>query len=332
MLTNFIYVPIVKWKQGEQGALKELDDCIKDKIIPLIEITPDFNEKKFETTLNNWVNRYFYFDMFPECYENDNNIYFETLKKCDSDFVIPVLVIDDSDDVIKNAYNYSKNGVAFRITSNNAEDLDYLLENIIEKYDPSNIDLIIDMKSITNKNISEKNIVLKSMLSDIPQINSFRNIILASSSFPETLTDIKKYKPELIDRLEFDLWIKSRKFNRKYDINIIFSDYCINHPSFFEYIPGMSPSFNIRYTTDNSYLILKGDTIKKGGLDPENIIKLCDEVIKSGYYKGDTFSWGDSYIATRCDHSDNCGNLSTWRKVGTNHHITLVVDQLSNLL
>lgn len=124
MLSNFIYVPILKWKKGEQGALNELEDSIKNQIIPLIEITPDLNFSKFKGSLNNWESRYFYFDVIPEVYEeNSGEIYFELLSQCNSKYVIPVVFLSDGEDVIKETANYSENGIAIRIIGNDLDEL-----------------------------------------------------------------------------------------------------------------------------------------------------------------------------------------------------------------
>lgn len=328
------YVPIMKWKQGEQGALKELSTSVKDAIIPLIEITPDFNEDKLLSTMKSWENRTFYFDVVPDCYDTDTEIYFRILKQLNPEFVIPVLCLDDSLEIIESAAELSNLGFALRITTNDIDNIDEAISVIIGKFKAENIDLILDMKFITAENVREKFTVLKSMLSDIPNIDSFRNIILASSSFPETLSDIEKYHCANIDRLDWSFWLKSvDKLNEKYDIKLIYSDYCIANPKYVSFIPGMSPSFNIRYTSDEYFVVLKGNTIKKGGLDSENISELSKEIIDLEAFSGENYSWGDNYIYTRATADvDSYGNLGTWRKVGTNHHITFVIDQLSNLL
>jgi hypothetical protein len=334
MKTNFTYIPILKWKQGEQGALKELEDSIKDKIVPLIEITPDFNFSKLKDSLNNWKNRYFYFDILPEVYEeNSGEIYFDLLSQCDPKYVIPVVFLSDNKDAIKEANNYSKNGIAIRITSDDLDDLDSSLMELKDEFGYNNIDLIIDLREINENNFGEKKIVAKALLPDIPEIQSFRNIILSSSAFPKTLSSFGKYEIHHISRYDYQLWSSLLYLEKRYNIKLKYSDYCINHPSFFEYIPGMSPAFNIRYSTNDSFIVIRGDSTKKGGLDVENVVSLCQKLINLKDFSGQDFSWGDNYIFTRCSKGiEKCGNLSTWRKVGTNHHITFVVNQLSSLL
>lgn len=332
MSINPKYVPIIKWKKGEQEALKELTDNIKDEIIPLIEITPDFNETKLDSTLKSWENQYFYYDVLPECYEDDDEIYFRILKKLDSKYVIPVLELEDDLDIISSADHCSSNGFALRITCDDADNdiITDSIDEISKTFDIGNIDLILDMKEITN----EKYIVVKSILSDINNLQGFRNIILSSSSFPETLNGIERFELSTVNRDDWFFWKKcTDKLNPKFKINLVYSDYGIDIPKFVSFIPGMSPLFKIRYTYDDKFIILKGQTIKKGGLDKDSVSTLCNTLVSSEYFKGKDFSWGDNYIF---EHSTNeapsYGNLTTWIKVGANHHITFVINQLSTLL
>lgn len=328
-----IYMPVLKWKQGEQGALKELPDEIKNKITPLIEITPDFNEDKLDYTLKSWENRKFYFDVMPECYEVDNDIYFRILERLDPNLVIPVLSLQDDLKIIKTASKLSNNGFALRITTNDIDNIESSLECLLTNFEGKNIALILDMKSITSETFKEKFTVLKSMISDIHNINNYRNVILSCSSFPKTLSSVEKYDVSFIDRLDWKFWLMCiERLNEKNGIKLVYSDYCIDNPKYVDYIPGMSPSFSIRYTCKDYFLVLKGDTVKKGGLDGENISKLCKKLISLEDFCGAEYSWGDNYIAVRAtEDADSYGNLTTWRKVGTNHHITFVIDQISNL-
>lgn len=332
-MEKVLYTPIVKWKQGEQNALKELDGEIADKIIPLIEITPDINQDKFEASLSVWKNRYYYFDVLPECYDEfGGDIYFRLLNQCDSEYVIPVVNISDSDDVIESCVELSSNGFAIRVFSSDIDEVGNRLEELHEIYDSENVDIIVDLKEIDEENYSEKKIAFRALIGEMEYLSDYRRVILSSSAFPVSLSGVEKYSIALRPRLEFDLWNELKGFCKKKKSDLIFSDYCINNPSFFEYIPGMSPSYNIRYTDDQNFVLLRGDAIKKGGLNAENVLRLCRILTQSTHFSGKDFSWGDYYIASRDEDSASFGNLTTWRKVGTNHHITFVVNQLANLL
>ncbi|AQS55264.1 beta family protein [Novibacillus thermophilus] len=49
------YVPILKWKKGEQGAIEELDPDIKNGLTPLIEVPPidwDYENEQPKRTID----------------------------------------------------------------------------------------------------------------------------------------------------------------------------------------------------------------------------------------------------------------------------------------
>jgi hypothetical protein len=324
------YVPILHWKKGEQEALEELSQEIKNNIIPLIEITPDFNEANLNRTLQCWNNRYFYFYVLPECYGNDEGVYFRILRQLNPNYVIPVLVLDDTLDIITQASNLSNTGIALRITPHDIQNLRNSLANILNLLDSDNIDLIFDLGYIENNNLSNQNNILESLFSSIPNINSFRNIIVSSSSFPESLSSIRRNTLEVIPRLEWRLFREYiSNLESRFNIEIVYSDYCTSNPNYVDYKAFMKPSFNIRYTINEEYLILKGELWENGGADRRNISRLCNMLVSSGYFMGQDFSWGDNYIFTRStNNATRYGNLTTWKKVGVNHHITFVVSQL----
>jgi hypothetical protein len=65
-------------------------------------------------------------------------------------------------------------------------------------------------------------------------------------------------------------------------------------------------------------------------MDREQYQKLCQAVTSSSCYSGAEFSYGDKYIADCAAGEESTGNLTTWRKVGTNHHLAKVVSDISS--
>jgi hypothetical protein len=58
---------------------------------------------------------------------------------------------------------------------------------------------------------------------------------------------------------------------------------------------------------------------------------LCASIITSGQYLGVGFSAGSAYIGGCRAGTEKRGNPTTWKWVGTNHHITKVADDLARL-
>jgi hypothetical protein len=107
-----------------------------------------------------------------------------------------------------------------------------------------------------------------------------------------------------------------------------FGDYTIETPDF---APGMDmrktkPAGKIVYTTVDSWLIPKGGAFRG---NTAQMIDHCLAIIKSGHFMKAPYSKADERIEDTASEVENCGNLSTWKFVGVNHHITFVVRQLA---
>lgn len=325
------YVPILKWKLGEQTALRELSNEFSSLIIPLIEITPEFNVKKLDTAFSCWSNKLYYFDVLSECYENDPKIYLKILDQLNHDYAIPVLKHTDSLDLINYTTKLSNNGIAIRITTNYMDTLNTNMLNILQEISPTDIDIILDFKYIGNTLLSSLYSSFLNIISSIPNVSDYRNIIISSSSFPKDLAGIPRDNINHFNMLEWHFYTEyiSRYANEN-NFNIIYSDYCICNPSYTEFLPYMKPSFNIRYTHIGEFLIIKGNLISNGGLNNENVSRVCNTLVSSNFFTGEQYSWGDNYIYNhRLINQPSYGNLTTWRAICTNHHITHIVKLLS---
>lgn len=331
-----LYVPILKCKQGEKDALFTLSDSIKEKVLPLLEITSDVIAKDgFNGADEFWEGREFIFDVSPEYRDQlSDDEYFSLLNRCDKELVIPSISLEDSKDKISKLIDDNVNGVAIRLYISEILDDNFEsdFKDISGNLDYSNTDLIIDAQFVDPSKLNEIVFLINGAVGLIADIQKFRRVILSCNSFPKSL-DIEKYKLELIPRLESKVFNRSIKAFSQKGVKLIYSDYAVNHWSFFEFIPGMQPSFNIRYTVDDYYVCYKGDTVKRGGLNIDKVIEGCNKLISSAYYKGQSFSWGDNEIFEKAmGVTTKPGSLTTWRAIGTSHHIRFMVDHLSNQL
>ena len=83
----------------------------------------------------------------------------------------------------------------------------------------------------------------------------------------------------------------------------------------------------MRYTADGSWLVLKGRNLRDHGY--EQFYDVCADLIARDEYSGREFSWGDEYIDDCANRRVGTGNLTTWRKVGTSHHLSYVLRELA---
>ncbi|WP_088815486.1 MULTISPECIES: beta family protein [Listeria] len=333
-----MYVPILKAKQGEKDGLLHLTDEVKDQIVPLFELPLDTvksKEKSMACVTTHWKNREFFLDFSTDCKAERFSVteFFEDFNRINTDFSIPVFHLNYSNEICKQLASQSKNEYALRVTTNEVMDDDFedIIESFFETIPPEKTFLIVDVEELRIENLNNSVYTAKAAIETIPSLNKFKKIIVASCSFPKSFQGFDKHEFILLNRLESKFF--NRLSKKLKDIEIIYSDYCINHCSDFEFVPGMQPSFNIRYTTKSEYLVYKGETIKKGGLNFENINEACKKLCIHPLYMGFDYSWGDSMIYKIAHNEVNKGgNLTSWRAYGTNHHITFMVNQLSSQL
>lgn len=330
-----LYVPILKFKQGEKDALYTLQDGIKNHIIPLLEVDPNVMEKKRLTGLDTfWYERPFIFDIPLECYEEiTDDEYFELLKKLSTPKCIPVIRLEDSNEKVKKISSYANNGLALRIYTNEItdEDFDDIYTELTSLIDPAITTLIIDNQFVEPAEFNNTAFLVKSIVNMIDNLDKFEKVVFASNSFPSSLTGINKHELVPIVRNESKLYEKVKPYFEKKGIDVIYSDYGINHWGQVEYIKGMQVSFNIRYTKDDYYIIFKGDTTKKGGFKINKVREACTALVQSPCFFGSSYSWGDNEILEKGNgETDKPGNSTSWRAIGNNHHITFIVNLLSN--
>lgn len=352
------YVPILKWKAGEQRALKELEISIKEKITPLIEIVPvpwDYTNECPAKTIDEHLADIG--SKLKECWDNNGPLYLDThfleddIKMANGQHYLAYIFDEARKNNIKlipvtscqrslsfqkevaNIYLQDSFGICIRITNEDLDgDLDAKLDETLNELlstlgiDPNQVDLLIDMAYINPKEKYKNYAAIITTLNSISALGNWRNLILSGCSFPPSLSEINSYGQ--IPRVEWDIW-KKLVTGKVVERIPIFSDYAINHPEYIEVDPRiMQMSANIRYTIDDSWLIFKGDLVKKVGWG--QMRSLSTKLVNDPHYCGMNYSWGDKYIYECANGSVGTGNATTWRQVGTNHHITFVVKQISN--
>lgn len=108
-----------------------------------------------------------------------------------------------------------------------------------------------------------------------------------------------------------------------------FGDYAINHPEVSQMdMRLLKPAGTIRYATDDGWLIIKGPNVRDYGFG--QYVNHCKNVMQSPFFPGASFSMADKYILACANGRASTGNLSTWRWVGTNHHVEKVIQDVAN--
>lgn len=360
MTTQPLYVPVLKGKEGEFAALEVLKTDVRRIVMPLIEIPSipyDYVNERPAKSLDEhvsgiaarlrrcWPDNPLYLDLpwfeNEECLEDGRVALEAVLADCVSAGVqvAPVVSRRNSAKYLLAAGHHARKanfGTALRLTVEDfEEDVDLVVEveHLSQKLGlmASSIDLILDLEDL-GADDGKAVLIARSVFSMIPNRDEWRRVILVGASFPEDLSDVDAANVTKLPRREWVLWRTLQKrasaLPRR---DMIFGDYAIAHPIPKELDPRvMLMSANIRYTTPENWLILKGRNVRQYGF--EQYFDLCKELTERLEYNGPDFSWGDRYISDCAAGMQGPGNATTWRKVGTNHHITLVAKQLANQL
>ncbi len=332
------YVPILKYKKGEQDALLNLQESIKDSIIPLIEIPISTSNATRKKSIDSfWEKRKFFFYFTPEWYYDDTTGSYDinnALKNdefksmCENRMGIPVVDLSylNSSNVTK-WREISNNGIGIRIRNNEYAIIESSLNSLFNsKYlNRQNTDLILDLQYCSTDDLFAKTSMLKAAFSDLDEPNQFRSIIISSVSFPKQLPPMESNKIYRFQRIEPEIYTIASKLSNRFEFKYIYSDYGPTDIEDIQFIVGMSPNFKIKYTTFENYIYIKGLPIKRGGLDIEKVQEICKTLVDSSDFSGEKYSWGDNKIYQLSQNAlKSPGNLTNWVSYAMNHHITFI--------
>ena len=335
-----VYVPALKWRQGEKLALKNLSDRLKGSIIPLIELVNDEgdNPEDLSKDLSACWNRTAYLDVHhrPQHFARTalNNVA-EYNKNID---IIPVVRLDSPQIVIegvKNVAGMYDNGFALRIIANQGIDFSLLSEDVrlmLERLagSRSKVDLMVDFGYLEGK-IQTYRATLENIADSI-SFNDWRRVIVVAGNFPPSLQGFRPNEENLLKRSELELWQKNKVTRGR---ELIYSDYTIRCPD--NVAKGLRGSKSVRYTLENDFQVFRGtreDKPFKYLVHAMNIKDLYSGIYPEGY------CWGDEMIAEKANQLEECfkdgadpevyggfspGNSTNWVALSINHHMTVVL-------
>ncbi|WP_373893825.1 hypothetical protein [Virgibacillus sp. CBA3643] len=338
MTKNTMYFPILKWKTGEKNAIENLSEAHKRKINPIIEIVDYEEPRNFLSKLDSIVSGNVYIDTIH--YENYEANYTKEIVEASREFktrIIPVLYYES----FKKLPSMVEKKIAIKIPI--PEDFDgetnAFILNEVEKWCSENdtrVDLIFDLEYVDKENASIKFKDLVNTLEEYLVDKDFcEKIIVSVTSFPIDLSYLSAGEEAFIGR--FDKKVFRKLINHPKLANLkelmYYSDYGLTRFTeteidFSKMRYGILPK--ARYTIQDYYWVLKG---KKDRLTRESIINhrtLAKKIYNSAYYYKETFSYGDREIKERGLGEKGPGNNTNWVTIAANHHIAVVIEELSS--
>lgn len=351
------YVPILKGKEGEFGALSQLPDRSKEALTPLVEIPPipwDFGQQIPSRSIDEHLKRTP--QKLARAWGSDRELFLDFLwigesermesgghpvkylfdAVCDLGLLpIPVIGLMRSSDYLaacSDVVRRDGRGVCVRIQREDFQDFPEFeaeLQKVLKSVSAQqgDADLLLDLKALTPGSGEMSADEVLALISSIPDLERWRSFTLAATSFPESLIGLPPSDFSFIARNEWNLWREVVRMKPKRIPT--FGDYAISHPQPSEVDPRiMRPSASVRYTAESYWLVPKARNLKDHGYDQFHDV--CRDLVERDEYSGRRFSWGDGYIDDCANDRVGCGNLTTWRKVGTSHHLNFVLRQVAS--
>jgi hypothetical protein len=348
-----IYVPIVKGKQYDILATKELHASVRTRIKPLIEAMP-LNSKgaKLEDHLVSLCERIrkhltvgeLFVDfrgIDPEArVESGQNavVFGYQLLKTYNRPVTPVFGLERNDALWRPLAAYVHDfgqGFCIRLKG---EDLDsYAIEDtwqqVIERVGmmglaAGQVDIVIDFGSLANHDIAELHEKVISFLAANQRAHAYRMIIVAGSSALKDVSEVEPDGVQTVVRRELDLW-RELRVDLHSALRPVFGDYGVVHPDFSDAIVSKYINAKIRYTAGPTIRYFRGHGLLHPAKDYAQYRVLAAKVRSSAGFAGASTSFGDQYI-------DDCasgitatpGSPATWIKADMNTHMSHTVDHL----
>lgn len=342
------YIPVLKAKLNEKKALTLLDPDTSRQITPLLEIVERKGssiDKHIETTFKGLASSLREIDRcFIDARELEKDgpaaarSVFDRASDEGIDF-IPVTSISRPADVAA-ALAHSQRGLAIRLSRNELEagnihsaTLRFLSHH---RLTPEQIDLLVDLGPVDTMVPLGIERIASQFLSEIPPHTDWRTYTLSACAFPSGMGVVERYSHALIDRTDWLHW-RDRLHQRRRSLPRLptYSDAGIQHTRGVEgYDPRYMPrSPAVRYTSGDQWLLIKGESTRNRS-EKEQFQELAQRLVSGDlrmHFSGAAHCIGCMSIAAAARGEPGLGSAGAWRRLGTIHHITSVVESLGGL-
>jgi hypothetical protein len=357
-LSKHTYVPAVRWRQGEYQALFRLTAAVKDRVMPLITIPPvefDFElwqpKKSVHEHVHPFVARFtakwgkrpawIALDKTIADGRMNGNVHpfdylFDGLRP-NGNIAIPALPLEvDSDTIDAAARAAAADGQGAAVLLRLEDLMSGNPRKAIVSFASGfgiglhELDVIVDLRARNFEPYKVFATALTAAMKRLGNLYEVRNFVLLGTAIPDSFAEIAKGSDE-IPRHD---WLFFKELMTAMPAGMrrpIYGDHTIVHPEFKALdMRKVKAAGKIVYTTPETWATRKGGAFRD---NPAQMHAHCDEVVKDPAFafRGASFSYGDKYIADCAAMAESPSNLSRWKDVTINHHITTVVDDLATL-
>lgn len=345
-----VYAPVLKGRQGEFAALADIQQSTREQILPLVEIVPGPDDtrttlrqviEKSVRRLEPWAGRRLLLDAgllqqgVPIADGRSVVGHAAAFARSRGVEATPVVRLNDEVDVRAEAARVHREhggGVAVRL---GLEDLEDDPEDAVEAVEgllrelgvrPPDVDLVFDLGAVVGELAVHAGARFAAdLLRSLPDVDDWRYIIVTGGAFPVDLSETEAW--QLGEYPRYDAQLFDRLVSRRRIPRIpMFGDYAVANPLLVVGNAFPAPP-QLRYTVADRWLVMKGRRNDPRG--HEQFFLVCDHISRHPDFAGAALGNADERIVRARDFGP--GNASTWRQIGTTHHLDYVVQRLTNL-
>jgi len=343
------YVPVLKVKRGEKAALTEIARPLRQRITPLLEIVTRTGEKTIEGHLDTAFKGLAdstrpYGRCFLDAHElggDGPDAAEKVFRRASSEGIVftPVTGISRTADV-EAVLQHSAEGIALRLTRQEFQDgrLASGIQGFITTHDlsPGSVDLIIDLGPVDDMVKAGVIALAAAFMAAVPDHVQWRTFTVSACAFPKGMAGVERWSHDGVERVDWVAWRDGLQARRHKLARLpAFSDGAIQHPSGVEGFEfgKYQVSASIRYALSDAWLRIKGESTKSSPLTAQ-FPKLASALVRGQFrqeFSGPEHCTGCEAMARAADGAPRLGSLEVWRRLGTIHHVSTVMQALAAL-
>ncbi len=354
-MPDVVYTPVLKGRQGELTALSLIQPATRQHILPLLELVPGSDDEAFGRSavrsviekaakkLRTWAGQRLLLDVGLLATEIDlrdgiGAVGFSILEALDQGVrATPTLRLDDGPQARLDAAMLHADlrcGIGIRLSNadldEDYEDIDEALTGFLRELSlrASDVDLVLDLGSVIGDLAVRAGARLAAdLLRGLAAADEWRQVIVAAGAFPSDLNEVSPWSIGELPRYDAALYDRLQE-RRRLPRAPIFGDYAVTHPVLVTGLPYRA-SPQLRYAVADKWLVLKG--ARNDPRANERFYDVCERIAQHPEFVGAALGNADARIANPRSNGQGPGNASTWRALGTAHHLDYVVRRITTL-
>lgn len=342
MLTEpWTYLALLKGRQAEYDALRELNLAVRRRVTPLLLLREDGGPATVAALAEQLDRlRIDWDDQGPVILDGDwlrdPTTFRLALEAATSKgwVAIPSARLTDPDAYVEAVrLAAAKVGAVLRLSRADfaSGEIEERLGSKLEAIGltPERVDLVLDLRNVDWTHLGADTMAVESMIAQLPTAARWRHLALAASSIPPDFRGFARNEVTRVPRAE--AWLYEAIFDRRKLLARlpVYADYVVANPDPVEEVHAdyLPQNALVRYSTSGDWLFARGYDINKEGSG--HIPPLLSRLMKEQGFRDASFSAGDRWIVDAASGDGASGNATIWRRAGSSHHMTLVTQQIA---